>query len=76
MSLGLVCNSKTKYFEHLLANSFLFFSENHTMTTYNAKANFSKVPVVNVHKENIAKFEHVIYKDIQVEFVRDNDTSF
>ena len=46
------------------------------MTTYNAKANFSKVPVVNVHKENIAKFEHVIYKDIQVEFVRDNDTSF
>jgi len=35
------------------------------MTTNDAKANFSKVPVVNVHKENIKKFEHIIRKDIQ-----------
>jgi len=35
------------------------------MTTNDATANFSKVPVVNVHKENIKKFEHIIIKDIQ-----------
>jgi len=33
--------------------------------TNNAMANFAKVPVVNVHKENLEKFEPVIVKNIQ-----------
>ena len=38
-------------------------------------ANFTRVPVINVHKENIAKFQPVIVKDIQVRLIIPSPTN-
>ena len=36
------------------------------MANSKAEADFDRVPVVNVHKENIGKFQPIISNDIQV----------